>query len=43
MSNEHRSEIIEYLLTWSNWSSEKLDKLSNRKLLEEYDRHLKMG
>lgn len=42
MSNEHREEIIEYLLMWSIWNRDGLEELSNRRLLEEYDKYLKM-
>ncbi len=43
MSEDERNEIIEWLLMWSNWNREALGTLSNRKLLEEYDRHNKLN
>lgn len=43
MSSEHREEIIEYLLMWSIWNRDGLDKLDDRTLVEEYNRYLKMG
>lgn len=42
MSNEEREEIITVLLMRSNWNKAALESLSNRKLLEEYDWHLRM-
>ncbi|MEK5070810.1 hypothetical protein [Sporosarcina sp. FSL K6-1508] len=42
MTVEDRNEIIEWLLMWSIWNREALGELSNRRLLEEYDKYLKM-
>lgn len=43
MSNDERDEIIAVLLMRSNWNRAALESLSNRKLLEEYDRHIRMN
>lgn len=43
MSNEHREEIIEYLLMWTIWSRDGLEKLDDRALVDEYNRYLGMG
>lgn len=43
MSNEERDEIITILLMRSNWNKAALENLNNRKLLEEYDRHIRMN
>lgn len=43
MSNEHREEIIEYMLMWTIWSREGLERLGDKELVEEYNRYLKMG
>jgi len=43
MTVDEREEIIEWLLLWSIWNREALGTLSNRRLLEEYDKYLKLG
>lgn len=43
MSNEHRSEIIEYLTIWMTRSREAFEKMTDRELLELYQRHMNMG
>jgi len=42
MNKEERDELIAVLLMWSNWNKAALESLSNRKLLEEYDRYNRM-
>lgn len=42
MSESERQEIITILILWTTWSEEALNNMSNRRLLETYDRYLKM-
>lgn len=41
MNKDERDEIITVLLMRNNWNKAALESLNNRKLLEEYDRHLR--
>lgn len=43
MTVDERNQLIEFLLMWSMWSRDGLEKLNNRKLLEEFDRHNRMN
>lgn len=43
MSEGERNELIEFLLMWTMWSRDGLEKLSNRKLLDEFERHNKLN
>lgn len=42
MRESERNEIIKILLLSAAWSEETLYKMNNRKLLETYDKYLKM-
>ena len=39
MTAEQRIEYIGWILMWSKWSSEGLEKLSDHDLIGEYDRY----
>lgn len=43
MTEEYRQEIISTLVLWSIWSRDGLEKLTDRELIELYERHMNMG
>lgn len=42
MSQQHRSEIIEYLSLWMNRAHSAFENMTDKELLELYQRHIDM-